>query len=172
MKKSNKKITIYSDGGSLGNPGPGGFGAVMLYGSKRKEVTGGFRLTTNNRMELLAVISGLEALNPNFSYQVDIYSDSRYIVDAINKGWLRKWKFNGWTRGKKEKVVNTDLWKRLDNLMDQHDVKFNWVKAHVGIPENERCDQLAKQSAGQPNLPPDIEYEKEKNICKDDNLFK
>jgi ribonuclease HI len=171
MKKSNKKITIYTDGGSLGNPGPGGYGAVLRYGDKKKEVSGGYRLTTNNRMELLAVISGLESLNPNFSYEVDIYSDSRYIVDAINKGWLRKWKFNGWSRGKQGKVVNPDLWKRLDSLMQKHDVKFHWVKAHAGIPDNERCDQLSKQNAARPNLPTDIEYEKEINKCKDENLF-
>jgi ribonuclease HI len=171
MKKSNKKITIYTDGGSLGNPGPGGYGAVLRYGDKKKEVSGGYRLTTNNRMELLAVISGLEALNQNFSYDVDIYSDSRYIVDAINKGWLRKWKFNSWSRGKQGKVVNPDLWKRLDGLMQKHDVKFHWVKAHAGIPDNERCDQLSKQNAAKPNLPTDLEYEREINKCKEEISF-
>jgi ribonuclease HI len=171
MKKSNKKITIYTDGGSLGNPGPGGYGTVLSSGKRRKELSGGFRLTTNNRMELLAVISGLEALNPDYCYDVDIYSDSRYIVDAVNKGWLRKWKSRNWIRGKNEKVVNPDMWKRLDALMEKHNVTFHWVKAHAGIPDNERCDQLAKQSAAKPNLPPDIEYEKEINKCKEDNLL-
>lgn len=164
MKKSNKKVTIYTDGGSLGNPGPGGYGAVLMSEKKRKELSGGFRLTTNNRMELLAVIKGLEALNPDYSYDVDIYSDSRYIVDAINKGWLKNWKNKNWKRNKKDKVMNPDLWKRMYELLLKHNVTFNWVKAHVGIPENERCDELSKHSAAQDNLPPDVEYEKEKNL--------
>ncbi len=163
MKKSNKKIKIYTDGGSLGNPGPGGYGAVLMCDNKRKELSGGFRLTTNNRMELLGVISALELLNPDFSYEVDIFSDSRYIVDAINKGWLDKWKKKNWMRNKVDKVINPDLWKRLDAQLNKHNVHFHWVKAHVGIPENERCDQLSKQSASKPDLPPDIEYEKEIN---------
>lgn len=146
-------VTIYTDGSSRGNPGPGGFGTVLLSGSHRKEISGGYRKTTNNRMELLAVIAGLEALKRT-NTEVLIYSDSKYVVDSVEKGWLWGWVKKGF-KGKQ----NADLWKRFIPVYKLQKVKFKWVKGHAGIPENERCDQLAVEAATQPNLPPDIEYE-------------
>ena len=133
-----KKVTIYTDGACSGNPGPGGYGAILQHGKNRKELSGGFRRTTNNRMELLAVIAGLEALRD--PCDVTIYSDSRYIVDAVNKGWASRWRANGWRRNKKERAVNPDLWARLLTLLDTHDTQFRWVKGHAGNPGNERAD--------------------------------
>ncbi|MEQ6119569.1 ribonuclease HI [Reichenbachiella sp. MALMAid0571] len=146
-------VTIYTDGSSRGNPGPGGFGTVLLSGNHRKEISGGYRKTTNNRMELLAVIAGLEALKKT-NTEVLIYSDSKYVVDSVEKGWLWGWVKKGF-KGKQ----NADLWKRFIPVYKLQKVKFKWVKGHAGIPENERCDQLAVEAATQPNLPPDIEYE-------------
>jgi len=146
-------VTIYTDGSSRGNPGPGGFGTVLLSGSHRKEIFGGYRKTTNNRMELLAVIAGLEALKKT-NTEVLIYSDSKYVVDSVEKGWLWGWVKKGF-KGKQ----NADLWKRFIPVYKLQNVKFKWVKGHAGVPENERCDQLAVEAATQPNLPPDIEYE-------------
>lgn len=151
------QVIIYTDGGSLGNPGPGGYAAVLLHKGHRKELSGGFRLTTNNRMELMAAIKGLEALKRPCS--VTLYTDSRYLVDAMSKGWARRWRANGWRRSKREKALNPDLWERLLDLCDQHDVKFVWLRGHAGDPENERCDQLSQQAARQENLPPDPGYE-------------
>ena len=163
-----KKITIYTDGGCLGNPGPGGYGTVLLYGEHRKELSGGFKLTTNNRMEILACIAGLEALK--YKCNATIYSDSKYVVDGIEKGWAKRWKKNGWKKNNKEKAVNPDLWERLLNLCEKHEVKFEWVKGHAGNTENERCDVLAKESAKKNDLPKDTPYEesvklKNENIC-------
>ncbi|MFP4547022.1 MAG: ribonuclease HI [Fidelibacterota bacterium] len=135
-------ITIYTDGACSGNPGPGGYGTVLKQGPYRKELSEGYKLTTNNRMEMLAVIKGLEALKHENS-DVKIYSDSKYIVDAVNKGWARKWRTNGWRRNKKEMAKNPDLWARLLDLIEKHNVEFHWVKGHAGNPENERCDELA-----------------------------
>lgn len=146
-------VTIYTDGSSRGNPGPGGFGTVLLSGNYRKEISGGYRKTTNNRMELLAVIAGLEALKKS-GMEVTIYSDSKYVVDSVEKGWLWGWVKKGF-KGKQ----NADLWKRFIPVYKLQKVKFQWVKGHAGIPENERCDQLAVEAAEQPNLPPDFEYE-------------
>ena len=126
-------VEIYTDGGCLNNPGPGGFGTILLYGNHRKELSGGFRLTTNNRMEILAVIKGLEALKEQCS--VTIYSDSQYVVNAIEKGWALRWQSNEWRRNKKEKAVNPDLWARLLDICDKHDVTFKWVKGHAGHRE-------------------------------------
>lgn len=151
-----KTVTIYTDGGSLGNPGPGGYGVVLIAGDHRKELSGGFRLTTNNRMELLACIKGLEALK--YPCKVRLYSDSKYIVDGITKGWAAKWRKNGWMRNKKEAAVNPDLWACLLDLCQKHSVCFHWVKGHAGIEENERCDQLAKAAARRPDLEPDPGY--------------
>ena len=152
-----KKVTIYTDGACSGNPGPGGYGAILQYGQKRKELSGGFRRTTNNRMELLAVIEGLEILKrPS---RVTIYSDSRYIVDAVNKGWARRWKANGWRRNKKDKAVNPDLWDRLLTLLDTHDTEFRWVKGHAGNAGNERADALAVAAANSDDLAVDRGYE-------------
>jgi len=135
------KIIMYTDGSSLGNPGPGGYGTLLLHGSHKKELSAGFRLTTNNRMELMAVIVGLEALKRPKS-EVTVYTDSRYVVDAVEKGWLQKWiriRF----KGKK----NSDLWLRFLEIYQRHNVKFVWVKGHAAIPGNERCDQLAVAAA-------------------------
>jgi ribonuclease HI len=134
-------IVMYTDGASQGNPGPGGYGVVLKYKQHRKEISQGFRLTTNNRMELLAVIVGLEAIKES-SHEVTVYSDSRYVVDAIEKKWL--W---GWVKKNFTKVKNPDLWQRLLKVYSKHKVRFVWVKGHAGNPENERCDQLAVRAA-------------------------
>jgi ribonuclease HI len=151
------QVTIYTDGGALGNPGPGGYGVVMLYRGQRKELSGGFRRTTNNRMELMAAITALEALR--MSCAVTLYTDSRYLADAINEGWAKRWRANGWMRNKKERALNPDLWDRLLDLLEQHRVEVIWVKGHSGDPENQRCDDLTQQAARRPNLPADEEYE-------------
>ena len=146
-------ITIYTDGSSRGNPGPGGYGTVMKYKEHRKEMSEGYRKTTNNRMELLAVIIGLEALKVQQA-NVMIYSDSKYVVDAVEKGWLANWIKKDF-KGKK----NKDLWLRFHDIYQKHRVKFNWVKGHAGIPENERCDQLAVEAAKGSNLKVDEGFE-------------
>jgi len=138
-----KTVDIYTDGACSGNPGPGGFGAVLLHGTFRREISAGFALTTNNRMEVLAAIVGLEALKE--PCVVNLYSDSRYLVDAIEKGWVTRWRANGWMRNKTDKAVNVDLWERLLIVLDRHNVNFHWVKGHAGHPENERCDELARE---------------------------
>ncbi len=153
-----KKVTIYTDGACLGNPGPGGYGVALLFGGHRKELSGGFRLTTNNRMELLAVIVGLRSLNERCS--VTVYSDSQYVVNAIEKGWAARWRANGWKRNKKEKAINADLWQQLLDLCDAHEVKMVWVRGHSGVKENERCDVLSVAAAKQKNLPVDEGYER------------
>ncbi|MCB9261739.1 MAG: ribonuclease HI [Flavobacteriales bacterium] len=151
-------ITIYTDGSSIGNPGPGGYGVVLKKGDHRKEMSEGFRLTTNNRMELLAVIVALEALKkPNLN--VTIYSDSKYVVDAIEKKWVYGWQRKGF-----DKKANPDLWRRFLKIYPQHNVKMMWVKGHAGIPENERCDQLATTAAAGNNLKVDEGYEGEKGL--------
>lgn len=146
-------ITIYTDGAAKGNPGNGGYGAVMLYKGHRKELAAGFRKTTNNRMELLAVIVSLETLK-NEGSRVTIYSDSKYVVDSVEKGWLWNWEKKGFAQKK-----NPDLWRRFIPAYKKHHVKLQWVKGHAGIPENERCDQLAVEAAEAPNLPADVGYE-------------
>ncbi|WP_346662990.1 ribonuclease HI [uncultured Merdimonas sp.] len=144
-------VKIYTDGAARGNPeGPGGYGTVLEYidpkGSLHtKEISEGYRKTTNNRMELMAVIAGLEALN--CPCQVEVYSDSRYVVDAFNQHWIDSWLKKGWKRGKNEPVKNVDLWKRLLAAKEPHEVKFIWVKGHDGHPQNERCDTLATTAA-------------------------
>ncbi|RKQ49250.1 RNase HI [Roseivirga pacifica] len=146
-------ITIYTDGSSRGNPGPGGYGVVMKFREHRKEISEGFRKTTNNRMELLAVIIGLEAIKvPNAP--VKIFSDSKYVVDAVEKGWLWNWIKKDF-KGKK----NADLWLRFADIYKKHRVSFQWVKGHAGIPENERCDQLAVDAAEGGNLLVDKGFE-------------
>jgi len=147
------KITIYTDGSAKGNPGNGGFGTVMIAGKHYKEVSEGFRLTTNNRMELLAVIIGLELLKKP-GMDVTIYSDSKYVVDSVEKGWLKGWVKKGF-KGKK----NVDLWKRFLSIYEKHNVSFVWVKGHAGNKYNEVCDQLAVDAADQPNLTADEGYE-------------
>ena len=137
-----KKVEIYTDGACSKNPGEGGFGIVILYNNKRREFSGGFKLTTNNRMEIMAAIKALEILKEPCI--VDLYSDSKYLVDAVQKGWLAKWKKNNWMRDKNKKALNVDLWMRLDELLKIHKVKFIWVKGHANNKENERCDKLAR----------------------------
>lgn len=152
-----KHIIIYTDGSALGNPGPGGYGAVLRFRKHTRELSGGFRHTTNNRMEILAAIEGLNALK--MPCKVTLHTDSQYLANAINKGWARRWKAKGWMRTKTEKALNVDLWEQLLPLLDKHEVDFVWVRGHVGNPDNERCDILAKTAASQPNLPPDEVYE-------------
>jgi len=137
-----KKVTVYTDGACSGNPGPGGYGAILLCGAHRKELSGGVLKTTNNRMEMMGAIIALETLKS--ICEVEIYSDSRYLVDAVEKGWVVRWKANGWRRNKRELALNVDLWERLLPLLETHKVKFNWMKGHSGHPENERCDFLAR----------------------------
>jgi ribonuclease HI len=149
-------ITIYTDGGCLGNPGPGGYGAVLLQGERRKELSGGFKLTTNNRMELMGAIMALEALKARC--KVTLHSDSQYVVNAVEKGWARKWRSNGWRKPDKQMAMNPDLWERLLDLCAGHDVKFVWVRGHNGNVENERCDVLANLAQAKKDLPPDMGY--------------
>ncbi|HNX63952.1 MAG TPA: ribonuclease HI [Oscillospiraceae bacterium] len=136
-----KTVYIYTDGACSGNPGPGGYGAILKYDGHIKELSGGEADTTNNRMELLGVIKALEVLK--FPCKVIITTDSKYVADSVTKGWARKWKQNNWIKSDKKKALNIDLWERLLALLDVHDVTFNWVKGHAGHPENERCDRLA-----------------------------
>ena len=146
-------IRIYTDGAAQGNPGPGGFGVVMKFKDAVKELSGGFRLTTNNRMELLAVITGLEAIKKE-GIGVTVYSDSKYVVDAVEKGWI--W---GWQKKNFAKKANPDLWQRYIPLHLRYKPKFVWIKGHAGHPENERCDQLAVEAANSGKLKVDVEYE-------------
>lgn len=152
-----KEVTIYTDGGCIKNPGPGGYGVVLLCGDWRQELSGGFRLTTNNRMEIMAAIVGLKALKTRC--KVTLYTDSQYLVNSIMKGWAQRWRANGWMRDKKEKALNSDLWEQLLDLCNRHKVKFIWIKGHAGNPENERCDELSRQAAQRKDLPADIGYE-------------
>jgi ribonuclease HI len=146
-------IVIHTDGAAKGNPGPGGYGVVLQYKQHRKELSEGFRMTTNNRMELLAVIKALKEIKIE-GIPVVIYSDSKYVVDAIEKGWLWSWQKKGF-KGKK----NPDLWRQYIPLHLKYKPKFKWLKGHAGHPENERCDQLAVTAAEKPNLPADKGYE-------------
>jgi ribonuclease HI len=153
-------IVIYTDGGcSPSNPGPGGYGVVIMRGKKKvKELSGGYRFTTNNRMELMACIVGLGFLKRPSN--VILHSDSKYVVNGITKGWAERWRANGWMKNKREAAVNPDLWKKLLELCEKHDVRFEWVKGHAGNMGNERCDQLANREAAKKRLPADKGYEK------------
>ena len=136
-----KLVELFTDGACSGNPGPGGWGAVLRYKGVEKELSGGEASTTNNRMELTAAIRGLQALRE--PCHVVLTSDSRYLVDAVEKGWLASWQRRGWKRGKNEPVLNVDLWQELLPLLELHEVEFFWVKGHAGHPENELCDRMA-----------------------------
>ena len=136
-----KKVTIYTDGACSGNPGPGGWGAILEWNGVEKELSGGENPTTNNRMELLAVISALEKLNQ--SCIVELYSDSKYVIDALTKGWLTSWIKNGWRKADKKAVLNVDLWQRLLPLLEKHEMHYHWVKGHAENEKNNRCDQMA-----------------------------
>ena len=136
-----KKVVLYTDGACSGNPGPGGCGCILKYGNHEREMSGGEPATTNNRMELTAVIEGLRALKE--SCEVEVVSDSKYVVDAVEKGWARSWQQNGWKKADKKPALNADLWEQLLSLLDKHTVTFRWIRGHSGHPENERCDELA-----------------------------
>lgn len=138
---SKKEVQIFSDGACSGNPGPGGYGVILRCDGYEKELSGGEPHTTNNRMELLGVITGLEALK--YPCRVTIQTDSRYVVDGIEKGWARSWRKNGWIKSDKKPALNSDLWGKLLDLLEIHEVRFTWIKGHAGHPENERCDRLA-----------------------------
>ena len=146
-------IQMFTDGAAKGNPGPGGYGTILKFGDKEKELSEGFRRTTNNRMELLAVIAGLEAIKRP-GWRVLVTSDSKYVVDAVTKGWLTGWVAKNF-KGKK----NRDLWERYLTAAKPHEVRFHWVKGHAGHPENERCDRLAVEAAESPNLKVDVAFE-------------
>jgi len=151
-----KEVVIYTDGGCRPNPGPGGYGVVLMFGQHRRELSGGYRKTTNNRMELLAAIHGLEALKERC--RVRLFSDSQYVVNGMSKGWALRWRSNGWRRNNKESAENPDLWDRLLILCEHHEVQFEWVRGHSGHQENERCDALATASVSQAALI-DVHYE-------------
>ncbi len=159
------KITVYTDGAARGNPGPGGYGIVLLSGKHRKELSAGFRKTTNNRMELLAVIVALEQLKKPGCF-VEIFSDSKYVVDAVDKKWVFGWEKKNFTKKK-----NPDLWIRFLKIYRQHIVKFHWVKGHADNPLNNRCDELAVEAALKSDLPADVNYEKECSKSDDGSLF-
>ena len=154
-----KQIVIYTDGACTGNPGAGGYGAVLIDGTQRREISGGYKLTTNNRMEMMAAIAALKSLTTKS--KVILHSDSKYIVDAINQGWAKRWQANDWKRNNKEKAKNPDLWQELLDLCEKHQVDFVWVRGHAGIAENECCDAIAVAAAKQPNLPVDQGYFKD-----------
>lgn len=154
LEKTMSEIKIYTDGSSRGNPGPGGYGVVLMAGHHRKELSKGFRLTTNNRMELMAVIAGLQALKKN-SIPVTVYSDSQYVVNATNKGWLNNWIKTNFKGGKK----NKDLWTQYYELSQSFNIKFVWVKGHADNPYNNRCDELATSAADGKGLHVDEGYE-------------
>jgi ribonuclease HI len=155
-------ITIYTDGAASGNPGKGGYGTVLISGTHRKELSEGYTMTTNNRMELLAVIVGLEAIKLK-GCKVTVYSDSKYVTDAVEKGWLFTWEKKNFKNKK-----NADLWKRYLNVSKNHDVKLVWIKGHSGIKENERCDFLAVEASKKPELSDDKGYQPD---LKDNGLF-
>ncbi len=152
------RILVFTDGSSIDNPGPGGYGAVILKGDERIELSGGFRRTTNNRMELMGCIAALSRIEPP-GQRVLVKTDSRYVVDGITKGWAARWRRNGWMRNAEEPAENSDLWQRLLELVDRHDVRFEWIRGHAGHAENERCDALARAESAKRNLPPDPGYE-------------
>lgn len=155
--KPNDVAVIYTDGGSIHNPGPGGYGVVLYDNGRKKELTGGFRLTTNNRMELMACIVGLQALKPD--RPAVVHTDSQYVVNGVMKGWARQWRRHNWKRKGGQEALNADLWAQLLDLCDTRQVDFKWIKGHAGHRDNERCDHLAGQSMKKKGLPPDIVYE-------------
>ena len=158
MPNTDSTVLAFSDGSALGNPGRGGYGVVLKYGETTKELSGGYRHTTNNRMELLGAIVALEALKRRC--RVIVTTDSKYVVDSVSQGWAENWRANGWRRGKRGKALNPDLWTRLLDAASRHDVTFEWVRGHAGHAENERCDRLANEAARGTNLVADKEYER------------
>ena len=158
----NLKIEIYTDGACSGNPGKGGYGVVLLYGKHRKELSGGYQLTTSNRMELQAAIKALETLKK--ACPVKMYSDSQYLVNSMTKGWVENWKAKNWRKSDKDKVKNVDLWEKLLELCKKHQVEFQWIKGHNGEGENERCDFLAKSALQAEVLEKDEGYQNEPDL--------
>lgn len=156
-----KQVLIHTDGSCLGNPGPGGWAAVLAHpgSASRKELAGGARRTTNNRMEIMAVIAALTALKEPCA--VDLYTDSQYVRNAVEKGWLASWRAKNWVKADKKPVLNVDLWQRLVPLLERHEVRLHWLRGHTGHPENERCDELARDMAGRYDLPPDPGFAEE-----------
>lgn len=153
-------VTIYTDGGAISNPGPGGYGVILRSHDQQREFSGGFRHTTNNRMEIMAAIVGLRELTEPCT--VIIYTDSQYLANAINKGWAQRWRTNGWKRNRKDRALNSDLWEELLTLSEQHQITFEWLRGHSGHPENERCHILVQQVVADPHrLPPDTAYEQQ-----------
>ncbi len=150
-------IEIYTDGGAINNPGPGGYGVVLIADGKTRELNGGYEHTTNNRMELMACIKGIEAL-PTRERKVALFSDSSYVVNGISKGWAKGWRKKGWRKSDGQPAMNPDLWEHLLGLIQGLNISFHWVKGHAGHPLNERCDQLAVQSARGKNLEEDLGY--------------
>ena len=150
---------MYTDGGCSPNPGPGGYGIVLIYGEHRREFSGGYRRTTNNRMELLAAIRGLQTLKE--PCHVALFSDSQYVVNGISKGWAQRWKSRGWLLSNKRPAENIDLWEQLLALCETHQVRFEWIRGHTGHPENECCDRLAGEARRQQDLPIDAIYERD-----------
>jgi ribonuclease HI len=157
MKSPQKRVVIFTDGACSGNPGPGGYGAILQYGEHRRELSGGFRRTTNNRMELTAAIKALETLKEPCS--VTLFSDSEYVVKGISQGWARGWRAKGWYRQGRKIVPNWELWRRLLELCEHHSVELRWVEGHAGHQENERCDVLAVAAAEESDLAIDEDYE-------------
>ena len=155
-------VEIFTDGACSGNPGPGGYGVILRSGSHCRELNGGFFRTTNNRMELFAAIVGLESLKR--PCRVELFSDSKYLVHALTRGWLRRWKALGWRRGKGQRLRNEDLWKRLDIARQPHEVSWQWVKGHAGHAENERCDLLAVEGADGSGQEEDEGYLREERL--------
>lgn len=153
------EIAIYSDGGARFNPGPGGYGAIIIEDGVRRELSGGFRHTTNNRMELRGCIMALRALKATESRPIRIHTDSQYVVNGIAKGWARNWRSRGWRKNDGNPAQNADLWGELLDLLEGRRITFHWVRGHAGHPENERCDELAVAAAARPNLPPDLGYQ-------------
>ena len=151
------QVTMYTDGACIGNPGPGGYGVILESGAHQRELSAGYHMTTNIRMEILAVIAGLEALRKVPS-AVTVYSDSQYLVNAMSKGWAERWRANGWKRADGKAALNADLWSRLLDLCEQHYVVFEWIRGHAGHPQNERCDRLSVQAAKGDNLLEDIGF--------------
>ena len=164
-----KKVVVYTDGGARGNPGPGGYGAILTFGKHRKELKGAFDHTTNNRMELMAVISALESLSE--SCQVLLYSDSKYVIDALTKNWLKGWKRKGWIKSDKKPVLNQDLWRRLDASESRHEMTWKWVKGHAGNPLNERCDELVHEAIDEGNLQTDQGYLDQQRVSDEGKLL-
>ena len=144
MSDAGKKVTIYTDGACSGNPGPGGWGAILIFGDNRKELKGGEAETTNNRMEVTAAIKAIEALNKASKIPIELHTDSSYLRDGITK-WINNWKRNGWKTSQRKPVKNDDLWKSLDKIRRDHDISWHWVKGHAGHPLNERADELARE---------------------------